>query len=217
MTAPLYSGRLTPALDLLRGVAEALGPLVERVVFIGGATAPLHQTHPVSPRVRPTKDVDGVAITSTYSEFDSLQEQLRAPFFMARPEKTVPADSPLRSHQFLLVNTAGLPDLGQIELLRPAEMSSAASEFAPDRCRHTWAGSSTATRTTRSVASAVLVSRSPPVIFLLRTYRGVAPIGCLREQRRFDVTHEVFIDDGRGAVTIPIFEVVAPVEPLIRL
>ena len=77
MTTPPYAGRSTPSLDLLGGIAEALGPLVDRVVFIGGAIAPLLQTHPISPRVRPTKDVDGVALTGTYSEFDALQADLR--------------------------------------------------------------------------------------------------------------------------------------------
>jgi hypothetical protein len=59
-------------------VAEALGPLAERIVFIGGAVAPLLQTHPVSSRVRPTKDVDGLAVTASYAEFTTLEEELRA-------------------------------------------------------------------------------------------------------------------------------------------
>lgn len=86
MTAPLYVGRSTPSLDLLINIAESLGPLVDRVVFIGGAIAPLLQTNPVSPRVRPTKDVDGIALTATYPAFGALQEQLRhvdAPTFIA--------------------------------------------------------------------------------------------------------------------------------------
>jgi len=82
MTVPRFTGRSTPELALLIGVAEALGPLVDQVVFIGGAIAPLLQTHPISPRVRPTKDVDGVAITATYAEFTVLQEQLRARGFL---------------------------------------------------------------------------------------------------------------------------------------
>ncbi len=72
-----YSGRETPALERLREVSHTLGPLCERVVFIGGAIAPLLQTHPVSERIRPTKDVDGMAVTSSYTDFDSLQTELR--------------------------------------------------------------------------------------------------------------------------------------------
>lgn len=48
-----YSGREAPALERLREVGHALGPLRGRVVFIGGAIAPLLQTRPVSERVRP--------------------------------------------------------------------------------------------------------------------------------------------------------------------
>ena len=97
MTMPLFGGRTTPALDLLGRVAEALGPLVDRVVFIGGAIAPLLQTHPVSPRVRPTKDVDGVAITTTYLEFHTLQEQLRARGFVQR---AMEADTSRHAHRW---------------------------------------------------------------------------------------------------------------------
>lgn len=79
-----YTGRFTPALTHLCAIAEALGPLVDRVVFIGGAIAPLLQTHPISPRVRPTKDVDGLAITASYGDFDRLQEDLRGRGFQQR-------------------------------------------------------------------------------------------------------------------------------------
>ncbi|WP_337172230.1 hypothetical protein [Gemmatimonas aurantiaca] len=77
MKAPAFTGRTSPALEHLGGVAAALGPLADRVVFIGGAIAPLLQTHPVSPRVRPTTDVDGLAIAANYPEFESLQNELR--------------------------------------------------------------------------------------------------------------------------------------------
>lgn len=97
MTMPLFGGRTTPALDLLGRVAEALGPLVDRVVFIGGAIAPLLQTHPVSPRVRPTKDVDGVAITASYSDFHILQEQLRTRGFVQRAKE---ADTSRHAHRW---------------------------------------------------------------------------------------------------------------------
>ncbi len=72
-----YTGRSTPALDRLRRIARQLGPLSERVVFIGGAVAPLLQTDEVLPRVRPTKDVDAVIATSSYSELGVLSDSLR--------------------------------------------------------------------------------------------------------------------------------------------
>lgn len=67
-----------PALAPLLGVARALGPLLDDVVFIGGAVAPLLQTAPQFPRVRPTKDVDAVVASTAYGELEALQEQLRA-------------------------------------------------------------------------------------------------------------------------------------------
>jgi hypothetical protein len=79
---PRYVGRETPALGPLRDVAAALGPLTERVVFIGGAVAPLLQTEPTLPTVRPTKDVDGVAVSSSYPDYGRLQDALRARGFV---------------------------------------------------------------------------------------------------------------------------------------
>lgn len=98
MTAPYYTGRSTPSLDLLRDIAELLGPLVDRVVFLGGAIAPLLQTLPISPRVRPTKDVDGVALTATYSEFEALQAELRQRGFR---QLALDADATGHAHRWI--------------------------------------------------------------------------------------------------------------------
>ena len=70
-----------PSLDRIAQVAEALGDLRERVVFIGGAIAPLLQTHPPFPRARPTKDVDAVTATTSYGDIEVLDEALRAKEF----------------------------------------------------------------------------------------------------------------------------------------
>ncbi len=75
VTSPLPSH---PSLDRIARVAEALGDLRDRVVFIGGAIAPLLQTHPPFPRARPTKDVDGVAATTSYRDIEALDQALRA-------------------------------------------------------------------------------------------------------------------------------------------
>ena len=90
MTHPVYAGRSAPSVDLLINIAVSLGPLVDRVVFIGGAIAPLLQTQPISPRVRATKDVDGVTQTVTYAEFGELQEQLRQRGFRQPAVNAVP-------------------------------------------------------------------------------------------------------------------------------
>jgi hypothetical protein len=47
------------------------------VVFIGGAIAPLLQTDPPFPHVRPTDDVDAVATTVKYTEQAQLEQFLR--------------------------------------------------------------------------------------------------------------------------------------------
>ena len=46
-----------PNLPHLRAIAEALGELRERMVFVGGATAGLLVTDPLADSVRATKDV----------------------------------------------------------------------------------------------------------------------------------------------------------------
>ena len=82
MTSPLPNH---PSLDRIARVAEALGDLCDRVVFIGGAIAPLLQTHPPFPRARPTKDVDAVAATTSYSDIEALDQALRARKFRTPP------------------------------------------------------------------------------------------------------------------------------------
>lgn len=67
----------SPALAPLAAVARALGPLREEVVFIGGAIAPLLQVVPPFPRVRPTKDVDGIVASAKYGDVQRLAERLR--------------------------------------------------------------------------------------------------------------------------------------------
>jgi predicted nucleotidyltransferase len=69
------------ALSLVVAVARALGDLRGRVVFIGGAISPLLQEDPPFPGPRPTDDVDAIAITADYADFNRLQAQLRAKGF----------------------------------------------------------------------------------------------------------------------------------------
>lgn len=66
-----------PSVQRIARVAKALGPLLPKVVFIGGAIAPLLQTDPPFEEPRPTKDVDGVIATATYRDMEQLGEQLR--------------------------------------------------------------------------------------------------------------------------------------------
>jgi len=67
-----------PELLPLVAVAKALGPLRDRVVFIGGAIAPLLQTAPVGGRIRPTDDVDGLVASAGSTEAGRMDAELRA-------------------------------------------------------------------------------------------------------------------------------------------
>src|SRR5690606_21325775 len=71
-----YDGRQTPALGLLRRTAQDLGPLLDRVVFIGGTIAPLLQASPLFPEVRTTIDTDD-HIEDAGSRWDSYALESR--------------------------------------------------------------------------------------------------------------------------------------------
>jgi predicted nucleotidyltransferase len=75
-----------PALDRLATVAAALGELRSRVVFIGGAIAPLLQQDPPFPGPRPTSDVDAVVVTASYAEAQRIRGELTARGFRQGPE-----------------------------------------------------------------------------------------------------------------------------------
>ncbi len=80
-TTPPDAALRHPAVQRLRSIAEQLGGLRERVVFIGGAIAPLLQAAPPFKSARVTKDVDAIVATTTYGEYHALTEQLRAAGF----------------------------------------------------------------------------------------------------------------------------------------
>lgn len=75
---PPESVQRHPAIQRLRSIAVRLGTLRQRIVFIGGAVAPLLQTTPPFKSARVTKDVDAIVATATYGEFHALADQLRA-------------------------------------------------------------------------------------------------------------------------------------------
>lgn len=70
------SQSLSPSVARVAGIARALGELSTEVVFIGGAIAPLLQTHPAIPRVRATKDVDAVLASTRYTSYHALLAKL---------------------------------------------------------------------------------------------------------------------------------------------
>ena len=65
------------SIELLELAADALGPLLDEVAFVGGATVTLWITDPGAPPVRPTKDVDVVVEVATRSAFHDFEARLR--------------------------------------------------------------------------------------------------------------------------------------------
>lgn len=65
------------SIELLEQATTALGDLLDRVVFVGGATITLWITDPNAPPPRPTKDVDVVVEVVTRSAFHDFEAQLR--------------------------------------------------------------------------------------------------------------------------------------------
>ncbi len=61
----------------IKAVANALGDLKDKVVFVGGATISLYPDRPVF-EVRPTDDVDVIVELYSYSERTVLEEKLRS-------------------------------------------------------------------------------------------------------------------------------------------
>ena len=62
---------------MLELAAEILGPLVDDVVFVGGATVHLWITEAAAPPVRATDDVDVICDVTTYSQYQALAGRLR--------------------------------------------------------------------------------------------------------------------------------------------
>lgn len=62
---------------LISGVADALGDMLDRVVFVGGAIAGLLLTDDLASDVRPTGDVDFIVEVATYTEYNTLLADLR--------------------------------------------------------------------------------------------------------------------------------------------
>jgi hypothetical protein len=65
-------------LGLLNAVARRISPLLDEVVFVGGAASELFMSSPVSGRVRVTRDVDVLCEVASRVEYHRLGERLRA-------------------------------------------------------------------------------------------------------------------------------------------
>lgn len=67
-----------PNLELLSGIAHAMGPLCERVVFVGGCATGLLISQPLVADVRATEDVDAIVEVASLVGYHALAEQLTA-------------------------------------------------------------------------------------------------------------------------------------------
>lgn len=65
------------SIELLQGVASALGPLREELVFVGGATLGLWMTDPAAPDPRVTIDADAIAVVGGRADYHALGDRLR--------------------------------------------------------------------------------------------------------------------------------------------
>ena len=67
-----------PNRALFEAVIRLLGPVLDDLVFVGGCTTGLFVTDSVAGGIRPTKDVDAIVDVTSYAEYTSLAERLRA-------------------------------------------------------------------------------------------------------------------------------------------
>ena len=65
-----------PNLGLLVGMAQAMGPLCEQVVFVGGCATGLLVDDAALMDVRPTEDVDAIVEVTSLAAYHRLAEQL---------------------------------------------------------------------------------------------------------------------------------------------
>ncbi len=63
--------------EMIEIVAEGLGDLLDKVVFVGGAVASLYYEDAAATRIRPTADVDCVVEVMGRLQYGKLEDELR--------------------------------------------------------------------------------------------------------------------------------------------
>ncbi len=76
-------------LAAIRKIARALGEMNEQVVYVGGAVVSLYINDPAADDVRPTKDVDISMAIATWSELETVREELTHKGFIQSAEDDV--------------------------------------------------------------------------------------------------------------------------------
>ncbi len=79
-----------PNLAFLSAMAVALGPLRERLVFVGGCATGLLLTNPAAAGVRPTEDVDAIVEVASLAGYHALHPQLAERGFRQTMEDNTP-------------------------------------------------------------------------------------------------------------------------------
>ncbi len=79
-----------PNLGLLIAMAQALGPLRERVVFVGGCATGLLMSQPALADIRPTEDVDAIVEVATLAGYHLFTQELAARGFRQTMENNTP-------------------------------------------------------------------------------------------------------------------------------
>lgn len=77
-------------LEMLAVIANGLGPLKDKVVFVGGSTVSLYLTDPAAQTVRPTEDVDCVIEIVTRGQYYKLEAELEKLGFRHMMEASAP-------------------------------------------------------------------------------------------------------------------------------
>jgi len=78
------------SLEMLAHIAKGLGPLKDKVVFVGGSTVSLYLTDPGAATVRPTEDVDCVIQVLTRGQYYKLERELERLGFRHAIEENAP-------------------------------------------------------------------------------------------------------------------------------
>jgi predicted nucleotidyltransferase len=77
-------------LRMIRHVAQRLGDLCDRVVFVGGCATDLFLTDPAMPDVRATQDVDVIVEITSRREYYRLEKELRGKGFKQDMQEGAP-------------------------------------------------------------------------------------------------------------------------------
>lgn len=66
-----------PNLETLETATEALSPVLDQLVFVGGCAAGLLITDPAAPALRATHDVDAIVQATAWIEYERFNRELR--------------------------------------------------------------------------------------------------------------------------------------------